>query len=388
MGNSLPQEYNDPEFCHSSGILPHQTETINRLRESSRGLLIFHDVGTGKTLISLLAHVERIRPKTFFVAKPILQENFKMEAKKHKIDISTVNFLTPDSSFSGMNKSLIIIDEVHEFIYQTITSGKVSKLRKNYEYLKDLDDVHFLLLTATPIYKYPLEIAGIFNLFEPDSFPTDGQKFLADHINSARIEARQPGLIRHMSSKYVSRFSMVGSKLYPKDLGTTIENYKVPDKTYISPEAELFPNKSTKYVSAAIKSLIKKNGGKSFVYCQLPDYKLDIEGFTITPKNYMKLADTDQSVIIGSEDTKSGISLLGCNFAYIIMIPDTYGEIQQVFGRVKRVCSHANAKDNTIKYYLMIPDTNEQHVRNAYRNVGFFYKINENILSLMSEAGY
>ena len=64
------------------------------------------------------------------------------------------------------NNSVVIIDEVHNFVSRIVNKIKNPKSlsMKLYEYLKSAHNCRLVCLTGTPIINYPNEIAVLFNM--------------------------------------------------------------------------------------------------------------------------------------------------------------------------------------------------------------------------------
>jgi len=81
-------------------------------------------------------------------------------------------------------KPLYIFDEVHNFIrntYNNLTENKGKRAQIIYDYIvqekKENDQARVILLSGTPAYNSPYELALIFNLLRPDTFPKNENRF-------------------------------------------------------------------------------------------------------------------------------------------------------------------------------------------------------------------
>jgi SNF2 family DNA or RNA helicase len=138
-------------------LLPHQQRVVDRIKKQV-GLVVAHPLGSGKTLTSIAAGIE-IQPDKIRVLVPsALQENYKKELKKHvegnsKIEVGSLQKYVADGRVPKAD--MLIVDEAHRArdpaskTYQVI-SGSGSKKR--------------MLLTASPMYNRPSDIAPLVNM--------------------------------------------------------------------------------------------------------------------------------------------------------------------------------------------------------------------------------
>lgn len=169
----------------------HQIRVVNHIRKN-RGLIVCHDVGSGKTLTAVTAAQcfleDTDRKGKIIVVTPVsLQDNFKKEMKAYgvgKNDMKRYEFYTLQKFATEYNKKvcggnkkqpiMLIIDEAHN-LRTDITRAKAaartraltSKSNKSpvvradvaVRCAKTADKV--LLLTATSVYNNPRDIANL-----------------------------------------------------------------------------------------------------------------------------------------------------------------------------------------------------------------------------------
>jgi len=145
-----------------SPILPHQQRVIDKLRASDQpGLILMHGLGSGKTRSSIEAYKDLGLPAEV-ILPAALRENYKKElhkwlgkAPKDVTIKSQQEVARKGIDPSELDNKLMIIDEAHRL------RNEDTKLYKN---LKHVNPAKRLLLTGTPIYNDPSDIAKLINL--------------------------------------------------------------------------------------------------------------------------------------------------------------------------------------------------------------------------------
>lgn len=173
----------------------HQTKIVRAMREN-RGLIVYHKVGSGKTLTAILVSqdfLDRYPWRRVIVVTPAgLLNNFRDEMRKSFKNLlyedryeffsyhAFVNRCKDDESFCGRCAgALLIVDEAHNLrhIYHARKNRK-TKNTKEYGVMnrwitrcaERADKV--LLLTGTPVYNHPNDIAALYNMIrEPNEKP-------------------------------------------------------------------------------------------------------------------------------------------------------------------------------------------------------------------------
>jgi len=198
-------------------------------RSPYRGLLVYHGLGSGKTLTGL--HTMSILGMDTVIMLPAAlrgawQSKLSRRRINHKISFISYNAsnfvdqykrldlsIAFDPEKNNFDGKFIIIDEAHEF-FQNVISGKAQQAIEIYQYLLNARGAKFLFLTGTPIVGDPFEIAICFILLRGHLgqrrlklFPTMRQEFYRHftvfvenemHIANAEIfKERITGLISH-----------------------------------------------------------------------------------------------------------------------------------------------------------------------------------------------
>lgn len=165
---------------------PHQQRIADRLAKQP-GLVVAHGMGSGKTLASLIA-AENAGLETDVIVPAALRANYEKEISKHIVDPkATYNV----QSLQGIARSKVapsgkfmIVDEAHRLRdagtagYQAIAANKAEKR---------------LLLTGTPLYNRPSDLASLVNIAAGSrQLPTGAQDFDKEYVQTTQ---HSPGLL-------------------------------------------------------------------------------------------------------------------------------------------------------------------------------------------------
>ena len=235
------------------------------------GLLVYHQIGSGKTCTAIQVSKPYIgKRKIFFIVPAFLKNNIRDEligpcggygeANAHKIDkdytiLSYHKFVSLiDENDINLNNSLVVVDEVQNIVSET--GNFYSSVRKAVDRAKNL---RILLLSATPIYDQPHELAKTLNLIpraDKDKLP-EGMEFDKTFLQSITT----PG------SSLIEEYTMKNKRLMVSYLNGYVSYFKgMPKKTF--PEAtikivlcpmEEFQYKSYQAVVSKEQKLIKKH---------------------------------------------------------------------------------------------------------------------------------
>ena len=160
----------------SKNLRDYQKNVVEYMKNHHR-LLVFHKMGTGKTLTAVTASQSYLdhypKHKVIVISPATLIDNFKKEMFlsykniKHRnryefYSIQKATNLFKEGKLNCEN-SLIIIDEVHN--YRTLIKWKKGKLTtgKNVFYIKPCINLahKVLLLTGTPVYNSPKDLNNL-----------------------------------------------------------------------------------------------------------------------------------------------------------------------------------------------------------------------------------
>lgn len=172
-------------------LLPHQQRVVDRIsQEDQPGLVVAHGLGSGKTLTSIAAQDKLNLPSTV-VVPAALKQNYQKERTKH------LTGKTPKATIQSQQQRarnpnqgvepMLIVDEAHRLR---------DAATKNYQALKNTDAQKRLLLTASPFYNHPSDIAPLVNIAAGESvLPMSKDDFSAKYVSQQKV---WPGLMNYM----------------------------------------------------------------------------------------------------------------------------------------------------------------------------------------------
>jgi len=161
-------------------LLPHQERVVQRIQKQT-GLVVAHGLGSGKTLSSIAAAV-RINPDSTQVLVPAsLRSNYEKEIKKHvsghlpRVAVGSLQ----NAAAKGLveDSDLLVVDEAH----RARNSGS-----KTFQTLRDAKSGRRLLLTASPTYNRPADVAALINLAAGEQVLPMGAAFTKKYIAKPR----------------------------------------------------------------------------------------------------------------------------------------------------------------------------------------------------------
>lgn len=263
-----------------------------------KGILIFHKIGAGKTCTAVRIGEEWKKDRKIIVLTPAsLVNNFKdelrskcagnsyisdkqrltldklhpssdeykkiIEKSDNKIDkyynIMSYNKFINDYEENkiNLNNSILIIDEIQNMIseqgiyYKTIYNA----------IKKGPSNLRIVLLSATPIFDKPLEIALTMNLLKlPKEFPNNSKDFSNMFLkcNKGVYEAKNLDLFKNMIKGYISYYRGAPPYVFPEEVikfvKCEMENFQY--KSYVT----VLNNETNKSGIMKIKDSVFKEG--------------------------------------------------------------------------------------------------------------------------------
>lgn len=266
---SLFQEYQEKQgeklMFHQYMIRDMMTNPVYGIGDpdNSRGLLIYHTVGTGKTVVaaSVMVALMDIKQPVLLLPKS-LQPNFstalnlliqdpkQLEYVKNKITFVALDAYNSAAQMKtkavSLSNKLLIIDEAHNFFKSIINSANdETNARTLYHMIMNAVNCRILFLTGTPLTKDPFELVPCINMLcgrevLPPSYESFYSTYVDNHVkvcNRPKLQNRLFGLISHIA------FDMpldphgkpktneeIGR---PKDLGIEVQNVEMGYDQYL-----------------------------------------------------------------------------------------------------------------------------------------------------------
>ena len=174
-----------------TSLKPHQQRVVDKIKSPDQpGLVVAHGLGSGKTLTSIAAQ-EALGMPADVVVPASLQANYAKEVGKH------VTGESPERAIQSMQnlavkgqapqRKMMILDEAHRVrepsskTYQALSKNKADKR---------------LLLTASPFYNHPADIAPLINMAAGSKvLPATAKDFEKEFVVQKSVS---PGLLGKM----------------------------------------------------------------------------------------------------------------------------------------------------------------------------------------------
>ncbi|MBC8551473.1 MAG: hypothetical protein H8D23_17650 [Candidatus Brocadiales bacterium] len=164
-------------------LQPHQRAALKKL-DKTDSLLLYHDMGSGKTLTALGAS-ERYKSHANVIGPASLKNNFKKEKAKHNIKAST-SYTTYSKPSTKRENALLVFDEAH---LMGQTTSKRSRLPDTHQGRKEL------FMTGTPIRNHPSELVPIMRGLGVD-IPRDPKVFNKRYIEEELVYPNVTGRLK------------------------------------------------------------------------------------------------------------------------------------------------------------------------------------------------
>lgn len=205
-------------------LSPHQQEALEKL-DKSKGLLIHHSTGSGKTLTMLTAAQQALDEdktgKALIVAPASLTSNIDKELTKHKIKLDRKRLVV-----KSYEKAVNDADELAKDKYAIAIADEAQKLRNtNTRRTQTLSHIlagadKRLLATATANYNSPADIAPLMNIVAGEKvLPSDPSQFNNRYIAKLR---KDPGLLGKLMGREGEEYEDLKNK---KELEKVFKKY-------------------------------------------------------------------------------------------------------------------------------------------------------------------
>ena len=227
-------------------------------------LMLYMEVGTGKTLTSLVCGVDGLRdgrfkrvvvlsPKSvqdefvknlqlFYKLEGVKREDLKQNIEKNIVMIpyNANNACVQFEALGNLEHSLFIIDEAHLFMKSIIkvcllpnqSMRNVGNAKRIYDDIRRLKSKKIILLTGTPSTKHPFETVPMFNLAGcelPTTFESFCDKFVDNDAkvikNKNLLKSKLEGLVAYVGNED-KRQKLKASQLIVEDVEMSEGQYK------------------------------------------------------------------------------------------------------------------------------------------------------------------
>ena len=188
-----------------TALLPHQQRVVDRIQRSDQpGLVVAHGLGSGKTLASIAAQ-DALKMRANVVVPASLRANYAKERTKHiegNAQPANIESTTNVANKGQPGKApLLIVDEAHR---------ARDTASKTYKGLSENEAEKRLLLTGSPFYNHPSDIAGLINIAAGSSvMPGDREGFNQRYITQRkiapsffnRLRGMKPGVVDELNQR-------------------------------------------------------------------------------------------------------------------------------------------------------------------------------------------
>lgn len=168
-------------------LQPHQARVVSRIQQEDQpGLVVAHGLGSGKTLTSIAAQDAMDEPADV-VVPAALKANYLKERTKHlqnpkknPAHLQSIEMAARTGEVASKPSPLLIVDEAH----RARDTGT-----KAYKALRDNEAQKRLLLTASPFYNHPVDIAPLVNIAAGNQvLPHDKAEFAQKYISERTVD--------------------------------------------------------------------------------------------------------------------------------------------------------------------------------------------------------
>lgn len=217
--------------------------------KDGRGLLLYFTMGMGKTRTAVSVAMSVTSMPVIVILPKSLQSNFEdtlkymeketglpMKNRLKYISMDAYNAATQlDRIESGIDNSLIIIDESHNFFRAIINGSQESNAYKIYEQLMNAKNIKILFLTGTPVSKNPFEMVPCINLLAgTDILPIQYDQFNDLYVDLVNRDIRNRQFLANRILGLISYMTMSDSSkhMFPTELPNIISKVEMSTMQY------------------------------------------------------------------------------------------------------------------------------------------------------------
>ena len=225
----------------TSQLRPHQQRVLDKLQKSD-GVIVAHQVGSGKTLTSIAAGIQSGMPMEVLTPASLVSNYGKEVAKHTKGTLPSIRVRSLPKAVSDAKKGIdvdtsgvLVIDEAHKL-------RNTGTATANYVGIPGRKAKKRLLLTGTPVYNRVSDIAPLVNIAAGETIlpenPTEFKKRFIKETQAkvgliSSLRGIKPGIIKSLKNKEQLHEALVGRidvHMGDKDNfpSTSLEDVKVP----------------------------------------------------------------------------------------------------------------------------------------------------------------
>lgn len=283
--------------------------------KNNNGLIIYHSVGSGKTITALIG-MQQFGKDIIIVGPKSSKKIFEDEILRLKLDREKFQIFTYQKIKNILQDNIeffvdkcVIIDEAHHLRNETRDNiFIVSALFLSFK---------IFLLTATPIINYLNDISVLVNIVKKKNvFPTERNLFNFFYFDEERLEINNEHLLKEKLQNCISYYEKADDKNYPKAIiinkfvemnDEQIEEYKRFIKKIIY-EDKIPKEKDFDLMNIVFDKL--KNRKKNAFLTSTRQISNTVNGKINSPKFdeiYNEIIKSDFPIVIYSNFLKNGI---------------------------------------------------------------------------------
>lgn len=300
-------------------------------------ILVYHGLGSGKTstAINIYNMLYNYTPgwNVFIIIKATLKTDTWLKdldawlgnERDHKMkNITFISYDSPiaDKQFleavknaDSSKKNLYIFDEAHNFIrnvYTNINSRQGKRAQVIYDYIindkKENEGVRVVLLSGTPAINYPYELALLFNLLRPGTFPKSEAAFNQLYVTTSgypKINDATKNMFQRRILGLVSYYYGATADLYASKtthyIDVPMSDYQADMYTFFEEIEERMSRqkKANKGGSETYMSYTRQSA--NFVFPQINQW---ITGESRPRPNKFKIEETDSDNALSGKSNK------------------------------------------------------------------------------------
>lgn len=239
----------------------HQINAVTRFGESESGLILYHSLGSGKTVTSIACGELYPDVKKIVIVPASLQENYKKEILAFGADAKMYSVHSYESTVKKddeyLKDCIVVVDEAHRLrnAYEggVMTKNILVKLSHAWK---------IVLLTGTPIVNRPSDIAPLVNaVYKEDVFPTNAENFnklyLSNYYKPKKVGLfamllgyfTKAGTLSAVTPRNVEKFKTIAGKVFDHYANQNVSEY--PDTENITIRIVMSPLQQELHTKAA-----------------------------------------------------------------------------------------------------------------------------------------